>query len=297
MAQDSVGRVLHSRRALLSDPTAFRRGTQQLLPAQTPASASSFLSGVSGSYWERILTISGTIATTATGGIRQLLFQLFNGDGVPFVSTPILAGVGASKTLSFYGNQNYQSPNSFPLSQDNYGTQTSPTTGTTIVSATASGFGSYTIDWTVELQGTTTAGTDNDNFGLYANGSLVAQSVNGFELGTYPQEPTDEILPSAGIFAIKAINTATTGAVYSASLVITSVESQNAVFTIPDLMLESGWSYGITGINLLAGDQLSNIQVLLERYASDYANGGWVLEQEALLREIVRSELADQRSW
>jgi hypothetical protein len=297
MADDSVGRVLHSRHTVLSDPTAKRRGIQQLLSPQSAPAASSFSAVVSGSYWERILTFSANVVTSSTGGIRQFLFQVFNGDGSTFVSVPVLAGIGASKNVTVYGNQGYPSPLTYPVSQTGYGTQTSPAAGTSICSTTAPGIGDYDLAWTVELQGTTTAGTDNDNFGLYANGSLIEQSVNGFELGTYPQVPQDSVNVAAGIFSVKNINLATTGAVYSASLVVTPLTAQSGIFTIPDIMLEPGWGYGLTGFNLQTGDQISNVQILLERYASDYANGGWQLEQEYWLREVIRSELESQRNW
>ena len=57
--------------------------------------------------------------------------------------------------------------------------------------------GTYTINWTVKLIGAAGAG-DANNFQLYNNGTLLANSVNAGAAGTYPQAPVTASIPNAG---------------------------------------------------------------------------------------------------
>jgi hypothetical protein len=100
------------------------------------------------------------------------------------------------------------------------GSQTSPAAGTTITSQ-ALAAGTYAVSWSVQLSGTVSA-SDVNNFGLYNGVTLVATSLNSGATSTYSQPNLTVVIPGGGAtLAIKAIATATTGAVYNAQLTTT----------------------------------------------------------------------------
>jgi hypothetical protein len=116
-------------------------------------------------------------------------------------------------------------------SQQVYGTATSPAAGAVIANMVSLPAGIYTISWQVELQGTTAAGTDNDNFKLENNtlGTTILQSVNPFAIGgPYIQPSITVVLTQATHVTIQAVATATAGAVYSASFSATPIYSLGA---------------------------------------------------------------------
>jgi hypothetical protein len=78
--------------------------------------------------------------------------------------------------------------------------------------------GTYTVNWTVTLSGTT-GGADANNFQLGLNGSLLAASVNAGAPGTYPQAPV-RFTAAAGdqIVVVTGASNGTTGSVYGASI-------------------------------------------------------------------------------
>lgn len=78
--------------------------------------------------------------------------------------------------------------------------------------------GTYIVPWTVILAGTVGAG-DANNFGLYANGTLVATSVNSGAAGTYPQLPVLVTVNGTtnDLKVLSGNNAGTAGSQYSAS--------------------------------------------------------------------------------
>jgi hypothetical protein len=291
---NGTGRVLHSSKVLLSAPPWHRRGIQQLFGPVAATAGQSYTRTIPGEYWERLLSVSFTLATSATVANRTLAFNFASGDGYVFNSTPISNEIVASTTISGYGDLTYVTPVEAPTSNENEGSQTTPAALTTIATV-ALPAGGWHINWTVGLAGTTSA-TEVDNFGLYDGSTLVLQSENGDTAqGTWPQTAVDvEVPPAGATYNVKNIAAGTSGAVYTASIVATSANVPAAQFTIPDLILEPGWQMQIALGNAQSGDQLTGIGLLLERYASDAANGGWELEREAMLDRIIDSALRGQ---
>lgn len=111
------------------------------------------------------------------------------------------------------------------------GSQTSPAAGTTIASVLV-GPGTYSVSWEVSLGGTVAA-ADANNFQL-TDGTKSLTSVNPAAAGgPYPQET--EVFVEAGAIAtiaVKNIALATTGAIYSAQMVVTPVVTAGTPFTL-----------------------------------------------------------------
>lgn len=107
--------------------------------------------------------------------------------------------------------------------QDASGNQVSPAAGTTIVGIPLPA-GTYTVEWEVEVSGTTGAPEVN-NFQLTQGGAQLLQSENGSAAGQpYPQpNATVQLSAASTTIAVKNIALATVGATYTAQLVITQV--------------------------------------------------------------------------
>jgi len=281
------GDTLKSLLQVLTAPISGGKGIYELLPYPNPAAGSGLSRTIPGDYWERMIAVSFNFVASATSARRSLAFQFQNGDGVPFLSVPIIAEVNTSQSISVFGYRGALPYATWDASQSYYGTATSPGAATTIVSAGTYPPGLYQIEWTVELQGTTTAGTDNDNFKLVAGGTTVEQSVNGFAVGAYPQQNTFVDLSVAGTITVANINAGTSGAVYSSNITVIPQTTQNTNFVIPDITIQSGWIAAVVGNQLQAGDQISTVNFLLERYASDYANGGYQDELDSHIRTLL----------
>lgn len=77
------------------------------------------------------------------------------------------------------------------------GQLTAPAAFATLTSVGPIPAGVYTINWTVQLSGSAGAG-DANNFQLYNNGVLLANSVNAGAAGIYPQAPVTATVPPGG---------------------------------------------------------------------------------------------------
>ncbi len=291
---DGNGRTLRSRHTQLADPPIYRRGITQLLPIANPAAGSNALRQIPGDYWERPLTFSGQFAASASAAARGLAFQVQTGDGTPVFSTPVADIVSASQTVNFYGALSFPGITEFAAAQSFYGLVASPAANTAIAQSGSLPPGTYQVAWEVELAGTLTELTDNDNFRLLVNGSSVAISVNPAIAGAYPQEPVEVTLSVASAISLKNILAGTAASDYSGSITITPLDEAGASFCIPDLVLQSGWYCGVVAANILAGDQFSNLNTLLERYASNDADGQYELDTESMLRRVIREEFNNQ---
>lgn len=109
------------------------------------------------------------------------------------------------------------------------GNQVAPAAGTDIAALTGLPAGTYTIEWTVALQGAAAAG-DSNNFQLYDTAGNVLASVNPGVAGEYIQ-PNAEVTVAAGAkIAIKNIGVGTAAVTYSAELVLSpTIEVQTVV--------------------------------------------------------------------
>lgn len=284
--------ILGSLHQRMAAPPTRRRGITQLLSITPPALGANLVRSVPGDYWERLLSISFTLTTSATAGQRSLFLNYATGDGTIWNSTAIAEGVGSSVVTNQYGDLAYTSASQTLQSAEAEGSLTSPTAFTNIAASPTLPPGEYVVYVVINMSGTLAAGTDNNNVRLTVGGTAFETFDNNIGPAPQPFGPINVNLATTGTIIVQTGgNAGTTGAVYSATLNIQAAVQQNE-FTIPDLTFEPGWQMQITVGNIQAGDQLSGINMLLERYSSNFANGGMRDEEErwarAELREAIR---------
>ena len=286
--------TLSSLRQLLSSPPLQRRGVQQAFKVPAVTAGQPFTHTVDGGYWERLIAVTFNFAASATVANRGLQWQQLDGDGSIFNYVQVVPVVTANQsvlgTLDFtlpVGAQSQQS-------QSAYGSATTPSALTSIATTPTLQPGTYNVGWTVELGGTVAAGTDNDNFGVYSGTTQLERSINEAAANTYPQQSFEIVLPAAGTLILKNIAAGTAGAIYSGELVVTPVDQVFGEGQLPDIVLPAGFGWEIQVLNIQVGDQLTNVNYIVERYASDYANGGMSDETDRWLRRAIREELAGQ---
>jgi len=131
-----------------------------------------------------------------------------------------------------------------------------PAGGTTVASL-AVATGTFLLSWTVTLATAAAAG-DANNFGLYAGATLVATSVNAGVIGTYPQAAVTTYLGAAATVAVKNIAAGSTGAVYTAALTVTPLQSgdSNEAGAWDGAGSPAGWTPGGFPVTFLQGTPL-----------------------------------------
>jgi hypothetical protein len=272
---------------ILSYPPVFRRGIQQLVkPAPNPAAGANFKFTIPSDYWDRLLTISGLFTASATAGGRSLAIQFQDGDGYIFNQTPLIAQVVASQALNFYADLAPTTIISSVQGSQAQGTVTSPGALATIATTASVPAGTYNIAWQVSLSGTLGA-VDANNFRLVDSTGNVLVSINPSVAGTYPQEAVEVTTTTAGAVLVQSILAGTVASVYGAQLSVIPASQFSAQATIPDLILESGWSINVVAGNIQAGDQFSATGLILERYSSKYARGGFYETALGEIREYI----------
>lgn len=112
-----------------------------------------------------------------------------------------------------------------------YGTATTPAANTNFVALTGLPIGLYSVAWTFNLEGTPSA-TDIDNVQIHVTGGGATQrGVNGATAGQYPQLPAILAITAAGQnIDMQNIVLATTGAIYSGTIVATPLATNPVVY-------------------------------------------------------------------
>jgi hypothetical protein len=279
--------------SLMSHPPRLRRGNTWLttFPNQTAGQPLSY--PISNTYWERIVAVSAVLVTSSTAGYRQVQANYLSGDGGIIDQSQCSGLIGPSTTWSIYGDLTGSPAIGAGASPQVQGQVTSPAALTAIASETLPQ-GSYEVTWQVGLSGTTGA-SDADNFGLYVGSTLVATSENETTAGgQWPQDPQIVNVPAGGAAVrIRSIAAGTTGAVYAAELTATQQSNLTSYPQLPDLVLQSGWSFQLLADNMQTGDLFSPVLVMSERYPSDYASGTLAYDHREELRQLA-AELIGQ---
>lgn len=272
-------------RTLMSHPVALRRGYTALVKPANPPAGGGFTYKVDDAYYERIVAVTFQLAASAAVGNRQAVLNYQDADGFTFTQVPALGLVQASQALSAFGDLNGITPVTSTESANAYGTQNAPAASTTIVQIPGLPIGSYQVSWSVEVSGTLAAGVDNDNFKLTLGGTQIFRSVNLAVAGVYPQESVEIEQLAAGAVAVQNIAAATVGSVYAAQLNINPLNQAGAQLELPDVILKPNWQLAIVVANIQAGDQVGQIGILTERYASNWAGGQLEHDLEELLEQ------------
>lgn len=265
--------LAHIPRELRGSNLGYGLGATRIVKLPPPAAASAFTHTIPADNWERLLSLAFNLVTSAVAGTRTLAITFLDGDGNIFNLTPISNEVGPSQNITAYADLASVTQVAVPASHQAEGSQTSPAAGTTIVSLVLPS-GGWSLAWLVQVSGTVGA-PEIDNFQLVSAGTVLDTSINGNAVGQpYQQQPSQVQIPIGGATVlVRNSALATVGAVYAAQLVATPANLPAAQVQIPDFLMHSGWAWGIQLGGPQAGDQLSGILALMERFPSDLAGG------------------------
>lgn len=113
------------------------------------------------------------------------------------------------------------------------GNAVAPAAGTTIASLTGLAAGTYTVEWTVGLQGAAAA-ADANNFELFDTAGNVIASVNPGAAGEYAQINAVVTVAAGQTIGVKNTGAGTAGVTYSADLAITGTQNVQTVCELRD---------------------------------------------------------------
>lgn len=248
--------------------TVRGRGWQTLLRPPQPAAAASYLRTIPAEYWERVLSLAFTLTTSAAAGIRTLALAYQDGDQFTFNLVPISNEIGPSQQLTGYADLASVTPVQAPSSHDTENSVTAPAAGGVITSL-ALPSGGWTLAWQVQLAGTPAA-ADANNFQLRQGAAVLLESINpGAVGGPWPQDSIEVQIPVGGAtVSVNANGVGTAGAIYSAQLVASPANVMQLQVQIPDFILKSGWQLALQLGGAQAGDQISALGLLVERFPS-----------------------------
>lgn len=122
---------------------------------------------------------------------------------------------------------------SLAVSLDASGSVVAPAAGTDIVALTGILAGTYTVEWTVGLQGAAAAG-DANNFQLYDTAGNVLVSINPGAAGDYPQLNAEVTVTAGSKVAVKSIGAGTAGVTYTADLVLSPTDEVETIVELQD---------------------------------------------------------------
>lgn len=272
---------------LMPSPPGLARGFEQLIKPAPPAAGANFTRAVPNDAWERVRSLTFQLATSAVAGNRQVLLNYLDGDAFVFDQTPASVIVPASGVVT--GFLSNRSPTAVPslASLQAEGSVTNPGALATIATIAAVPAGAWQVAVTVFLSGTVTVVDQNNmqlNFGGAANPVIAYPGVVNS-----PVTFTDVIeLPAAHAVTVQSIGAASgVSAVYNAELVLTNNAGLTYYANIPDHILKSGYQLQLAISGVQAGDQLSQIGLLTERFPSDYATGQIADDRRRAERELL----------
>jgi hypothetical protein len=265
--------LAHIPRELRLSNLGYGLGVTKMFKGVSPAAATGFTRTIPADYWERILSLAFNLVTSAVAGTRTLAVIFQDQDGNIFNLTPVSNEIGPSQNITAYADLASVTPVAVPASHQAEGSQAAPAAGTTIVSL-ALPSGGWSLNWLVQVSGAVAA-AEVDNFALVSAGVQLDVSINGNVAGQpYQQQPAQVQIPIGGATVlVRNVALATAGTTYAAQLVATPANVPAAQVQLPDFLMHTGWAWGIQLGGAQAGDQLSGILILAERFPSDLAGG------------------------
>jgi hypothetical protein len=269
-------------RTLMAHPPKIRRGNTESKLEAAPAAGANYTRTTGNTWWERILAISFTLTTSAAAGQRSAAINYLDADGNPLISKPAVPLIGPSTA--------------YAVSADIFGASGTPASGypvTATGSFAGAGNGSASLPANASLTGFTVsigvAGADNAPTVSVTNalGGTLTYTVGNNGNAQLPLvQAFNPALPVAA--AGDQIEVAWTGATGTPAgdIVVTGVLTGTGGIgscpLLPDIVLKSGWSLQVALSGAESGDQISSIVTLVERYASNMADGSLEQDFEAL---------------
>lgn len=113
------------------------------------------------------------------------------------------------------------------------GSRVGPGAGASIVTVSGIPAGTYSVNWTVSLQGAAAAG-DTNNFQLKNGAAVVETAINAGAAGVYPQVPAQITVAAGASVTVNAFNTGTAGVTYLAQIELVPVAVPVTVIEIQD---------------------------------------------------------------
>lgn len=113
------------------------------------------------------------------------------------------------------------------------GNTTAPAAGATVATTGNLPAGTYTVAWTVGLQGAAAA-ADANNFELVDSNGVVLVSVNPGAAGEFPQPNVEVTIAQSTAISVKAVGAGTAAIVYSAEISVTPTGDFETVIEIQD---------------------------------------------------------------
>lgn len=274
--------------ALMALPPGLRRGNTRLLTGQpNPAAGANLAYPISNDYWERVLSVFAVLTTSAVAGVRVPSLTYVNADGTPFATVPLDLAVPASSAVTISADVfGSSSPVAGP-SAAGEGAVTNPAGGATIAATAAVPAGTYTVSGTVYVSGTVTA-ADGNNMQVTGTGAAPVKLAYPGVASTVATFTATITTTGAGTIQVVAIGAASgAAATYNASIVVTAVAAGAVRALLPGFILRSGWAVQLNIAGIAAGDQISSVAILAERYPSNWAIGSLGSDEEQQHRDLA----------
>jgi hypothetical protein len=255
--------------AQLRQSAAIRgRGWTTLEKLALPAAGGGLTYPIDGTYWRRLLSLAATLTTSATAGQRALNLAYLDGDGFAFNVVPILAQVSPGQAIPIFADQAQVSP--VP------GSGINPAPTVAAASAAAAGTATATLPLLNAITGfdVTVGGVAVNTTSLITVTGVQGGTLTYTQLSTTTNTDNVQVRfpqPLQPAAAGTAIAVTFTGSANSPPLTIVAYGSAplvSAQVQLPDFMLKSGWQLALQLTGAQAGDQLSGIGLLFERYPS-----------------------------
>lgn len=140
--------------------------------------------------------------------------------------TDIISGPAYLRSISLR-----DSLNNVPVQAS--GQVVAPGAGAAIATTAALVGGTYSVNWTVGLQGAAAA-ADANNFKLVDSNGVVLVSVNPGAAGEFPQIQTEVTIANGTTVSVQAIGAGTAGVTYSADVSVTPTGEVETVVEVTD---------------------------------------------------------------
>lgn len=272
---------------LMGNPVRHARGSTQLTRPPSPAAGQTYTYKVPPDWWVRLVSVTATLTTTASGIQRNIDLALADGDGAVFFRRPFLTHVQGNQTVT---GQAALVPTAAPvpaMPASVYQQATTPAAATQLAQTFANYTGWYKVQWSVKLGGTLTAGTDDTNLFLTDGSSVQVPAIASPVAGVYNQDAVTWWLNNGQNVHVSTTVLATTGAIYGAKVTLLRPDGLSSETPLPDVILKSGWQVLFPAVNLQAGDQLGSIALVVEQYPSNWADGALGEDAERQVSEFL----------